>query len=227
MPQLATVLKAGWRVFCCGPAAYASQVHVKFSHLHREIRNFEYEYALHRIPLVGNKSWRENGRKRAQYVAIRERLSALRNDSSMLSPPFLILSLLGLTEMTLVNNVSSFIIDVCNTRHCCAAVASRRAPSTFVYRRKTEKLILTRVVFLFWQKREKARWVWVCVLLLFCCAPWPERQMTFGHSLRLSKLIETWTGADREVMLIWEDSEFLFVVGSLQLHSARTFINII
>lgn len=166
MPQLATVLKAGWRVFCCGPAAYASQVHVKFSHLHREIRNFEYEYALHRIPLVGNKSWRENGRKRAQYVAIRERLSALRNDSSMLSPPFLILSLLGLTEMTLVNNVSSFIIDVCNTRHCCAAVASRRAPSTFVYRRKTEKLTHSRCLSFLAKERKGEMGVGVCLIII-------------------------------------------------------------
>lgn len=100
--------------------------------------------------------------------------------------------------MTLVNNVSSFIIDVCNTRHCCCE--QTRCYSTFIYicGRKTHSLSF------FSGKREKRREMggWVCVSYYYfavrpdkSCAR-PER-MTFGHSLCLSKLIETWTGARR------------------------------
>jgi hypothetical protein len=85
----------------------------------------------------------------------------------------LFLFYLGLSEMTLVNNVSSFIIDVCNTLGCC----------------DSERFYM-KLLSLPAEKRKR-------LLLLLLLLVRSGRQMTFGRSLRLSKLIETWTGAPR------------------------------
>jgi len=149
----------------------------------------------------GNKSWCENGRKRAQYVAIRG--SRRSNDSSMLSLRLFSFYLCSdwLKWHSLTMCPASLLTSA---TLATAAAASRRAASTFIYKENSLSLSF------FSGKREKRRdgcvsYYYFAALPDKSCVParaydiWP-------HSLRLSKLIETWTGPTREVMLILEDS---------------------